>query len=126
MTRFGRLRVLVVDDEPLLAGLVGDFFEDAGFSVVTAATADEALIILHQHASAPFDLLFTDVQMPGTMNGLQLAHICRHDFPHIGIVVASGFHKGEAAPFDVLRKPFRFPDFERAVIRAMDAVRVPA
>lgn len=62
---------LVVDDEPLILLDTSDIVMDAGYQVVEATTADQALAYLETHAV--FDLLVTDIQMPGTMDGIALA-----------------------------------------------------
>jgi DNA-binding NtrC family response regulator len=81
------IKVLVVEDEALIRLTVIDFLEDAGFEVVEAASADEAQDLLGDHF---IHLLFTDVQMPGTLSGVDLAHDVARRFPDAGIIVASG------------------------------------
>lgn len=80
-------RVLVVDDEPLIRMTVIDALEDAGFEVIEAGTADEALDIINDQA---IHFLFTDIQMPGRNSGVDLAREVATRFPQAGIVVASG------------------------------------
>ncbi len=80
-------KVLVVEDEPLIRLSVIDFLEDAGFEVIEAASADEAVDLLGDHV---IHLLFTDVQMPGTLSGVDLAQDVARRFPNAGIIVASG------------------------------------
>jgi CheY-like chemotaxis protein len=80
--------VLVVEDEMLLRMRVVDMVQDAGYISVEAVDADEALAILQSRSDIA--LLFTDVQMPGSMNGLQLAHAVRERWPPIKIILASG------------------------------------
>jgi CheY-like chemotaxis protein len=80
--------VLVVEDEVLLRLMIADELRSKGFSVVEAANADEALAVLR--SSAPVDLVFTDIQMPGTINGLALASLVRTTQPELKIIVASG------------------------------------
>jgi CheY-like chemotaxis protein len=80
--------VLVVEDEMLLRMRVVDMVEDAGYISVEAVDADEALAILLSRSDIA--LLFTDVQMPGSMNGLQLAHVVHERWPPIKIILASG------------------------------------
>lgn len=79
--------VLVVEDEPLIRLMLTDALEDAGFSVIEAGTADEALGIITDQT---IHLLFTDIQMPGTASGLDLAHVVADRFPQAGILIASG------------------------------------
>jgi hypothetical protein len=70
---------LVVEDELLLRLMAVDIVETAGFEALSAGTADEALAILE--ARADVRLVFTDVQMPGSMDGLRLAHAVRDRWP---------------------------------------------
>src|SRR6476646_11062295 len=65
-------KVLVVEDEMLLRMRAVDIVEDAGFTPLEAVNADDALALLESRSD--IELLFTDIQMPGTMNGLKLAH----------------------------------------------------
>lgn len=81
---------LVADDDPLIRMDVEAILADAGFRVLTAAGAQEALDILMERNPA-IELLFTDVQMPpGTMTGYDLAWRCARDRPDIAILIASG------------------------------------
>jgi CheY-like chemotaxis protein len=80
--------VLVVDDEALLRMLATDYFEDAGFEVVEAANGREAIDVLE--ARPDIDAVFTDVQMPGTPDGIGLAKHVREVCCHCAIVVVSG------------------------------------
>jgi CheY-like chemotaxis protein len=79
---------LVVDDEPLIRMDTADIIADAGYHVIEASTADEAYEFLKQHSS--LKLLFTDIQMPGDMDGLDLAKYVGEQWPHISVIVASG------------------------------------
>jgi DNA-binding NtrC family response regulator len=80
--------VLIVEDEPLLRIHAADIVEEAGFIAIEAGNADEAVRILE--ARDDILLLFTDVQMPGSMDGLKLAHAVRDRWPPIKIVIVSG------------------------------------
>jgi CheY-like chemotaxis protein len=80
--------VLVVEDEMLLRMRAVDMVEDAGYVPVEAVDADEALAILQSRSDIA--LLFTDVQMPGSMTGLQLALAVHERWPRIRIILASG------------------------------------
>jgi CheY-like chemotaxis protein len=80
--------VLVVEDEMLLRMRAVDMVEDAGFTPVEAVDADEAVAILE--ARSDIALLFTDIQMPGSMDGLKLAHAVRKRWPPIKIILVSG------------------------------------
>ena len=89
--------------------VVADNLMAAGFVVVVAATADEAMLVLEANAS--IRAMFTDVQMPGSsIDGLQLARVVRRRWPCIRIVIASGnlaFAAGDAvADVRFLAKPY--------------------
>ena len=80
--------VLVVEDEMVLRMRAVDIVEDAGFTAVEAVSADEALAILEGRSD--ISLLFSDIQMPGTMDGLKLAHAVHDRWPGIKIILVSG------------------------------------
>ena len=94
------LIVLVVEDEMLLRMKVVDMLEDAGYVPLEAVDADEALTILQSRSDIA--LMLTDVQMPGSMNGLELAHTVHERWPPIKIILASGQLKlsGSEIPLD--------------------------
>ena len=81
-------KVLVVEDEMMLRMRAVDIVEDAGFTPIEAVNADEALAILESRLD--IELLFTDIQMPGSMDGLRLAHAVRERWPSIKIILVSG------------------------------------
>jgi CheY-like chemotaxis protein len=83
-----RLVVLVVEDEPLLRELSVEVVEEAGFAALEAGNAGEALTLLESRPDIA--LLFTDINMPGAMDGLKLARAVRDRWPAIGILVVSG------------------------------------
>jgi DNA-binding NtrC family response regulator len=80
--------VLVVEDDAILRLHALDIVEEAGFTAIEAKNADEAIVILE--ARSDIALLFTDVHMPGSMDGVKLAHAVRNRWPPIKIVVVSG------------------------------------
>jgi CheY-like chemotaxis protein len=80
--------VLVVEDEPLLRMLAVEVVEEAGFIAIEARDADEAVTLLESRRD--ITLLFTDINMPGSMDGLKLAHAVRDRWPPIKILVVSG------------------------------------
>src|ERR1700692_3204163 len=81
-------KVLVVEDEMMLRMRAVDIVEDAGFTPVEAVNADDALAILEKQSD--IGLLFTDIQMPGTVDGLKLAHAVHARWPSIKIMLVSG------------------------------------
>lgn len=80
--------VLVVEDEMMLRMHALDIVEDAGFTPIEAINADEAFAILE--ARSDIALLFTDIQMPGSMDGLKLARAVHARWPTIRIILVSG------------------------------------
>jgi two-component sensor histidine kinase len=80
--------VLIVEDEMLLRMRAVEMVEDAGFTPLEAVDADEALALLESRSD--IELLFTDIQMPGSMNGLKLAHAVHERWPSIKIILVSG------------------------------------
>jgi CheY-like chemotaxis protein len=80
--------VLIVEDEMFLRMRAVDIVEDAGYTSVEAVDADEAVEILESRSDIA--LLFTDIQMPGSMDGLKLAHAVHDRWPPIKIILVSG------------------------------------
>ena len=82
------LAVLIVEDELLIRMSATAIVEEAGFQAYDAADADEAIALLEKHAD--IGILFTDIDMPGSMDGLKLAHYVRGRWPPVKIIVTSG------------------------------------
>jgi two-component system, response regulator PdtaR len=80
--------VLIVEDEPLVRMLGADVLEEAGYEVVEAFNGDEALEVLA--ARPDINVLFTDVNMPGSLDGLDLARVVHARRPDIKLLIASG------------------------------------
>src|SRR4051794_13017102 len=80
--------VLIVEDEMVLRMRAVDIVEDAGFRAVEAVNADQAMSVLESRSD--ISLLFTDIQMPGSMDGLMLAHAVHTRWPAIKIILVSG------------------------------------
>ncbi len=80
--------VLVVEDEPLVRMFAVDLLEDDGFTVIEATNADEALALLRTRPDV--QVLFTDVNMPGSLDGLALARHVATSCPHLTVLIASG------------------------------------
>jgi len=101
--------VLVVDDEPLIRMNAADMLLDAGFSVLEAADAAAALRVLGDHPE--IQVLFTDVNMPGEMDGLDLARRVHQLRPEVHLIVTSGKVAPSAGAIpddgDFLGKPYR-------------------
>lgn len=84
----GQILVLVAEDEELVRLVIAEALRDVGFEVMEAAHAEAALSVLEHHA-ARIDVLFTDIQMPGAMDGLALAHHTSKNWPRIGLLITS-------------------------------------
>ena len=112
--------VLVVEDSREVADVTTALIEQLGFRVVRAENAAEALRHLQQGIG--FDLLLSDIVMPGSIDGLGLAEICRERFPDIPVLLTSGFSDAAQAAdgrFNILRKPFEIAALERAIDQAL-------
>ena len=84
----GRAVVLIVEDEPLVRMMVIELFEDEGFEVLEAANADQALGIFGERGDVA--LLFTDVEMPGSIDGYALARWVHDNRPTVKTMIVSG------------------------------------
>lgn len=104
--------VLVVEDEPLLRLDVADSLRDGGLEVREAANADDAIGMMEK--GQPVHLLFTDIDMPGSMDGLALAQLVAERWPPTRIVVTSGFRVVEITDIPdgsiFFSKPYRSQD----------------
>jgi CheY-like chemotaxis protein len=118
----GTLRILLVEDEHLIRLVAGDFLRDEGFEVEEASSGDEAALRLV--GPAFFDVLFTDVQMPGKMDGVHVATHARGFHPAIILIIVSGFAPlirdrlqdfNPAAFF--FPKPYQMPEIVGAIRR---------
>jgi CheY-like chemotaxis protein len=100
--------VLVVEDEFLIRMNTIDMVENAGFETLEAGSADEALEILGRHPEIA--IVFTDINMPGSLDGLDLAETVAQNWPSIRVVLTSGRYllRDEALPNDdwFIPKPF--------------------
>ncbi|GGE13681.1 hypothetical protein GCM10011390_35990 [Aureimonas endophytica] len=113
-------KVLVVEDDPLLRLDAVDLVEEAGFEAVEAANADHALRLLE--ADPTIGVLFTDVDMPGSMDGVGLAHLVHRRWPPVAILVTSGHFApgGRGLPENgqFFAKPYRPHAVRDAIFRA--------
>ena len=119
-------RVLLVEDDALVREHVASQLRELGYDVTLVDQASAALAALR--ASPGFDLLFTDVVMPGGMNGLDLAVRARALHPGLRVLLTSGHTEnalslhGAAEPgVLLLKKPYRRRDLAEAIRRALDA-----
>lgn len=84
----GKAVVLIVEDDAFIRMAAIDLVVGAGYEALEARDADEAIRILERREDV--DLVFTDVQMPGTMDGIKLSHYIRDRWPPVKLIVASG------------------------------------
>jgi len=100
---------LVVDDNPLIIMFVSEIIEESGFSVLTARSGEEAINILEVQGSST-TLLFSDIKMPGAIDGVMLAHVVAKRWPHINMILSSGHSRDEFQDIlenaSFLEKPF--------------------
>jgi len=109
--------ILVVEDEPLVRKLAAAMLEDAGYAVIQADGPRQAMLALE--ARGEIHLLFTDVQMPGGIDGLELARLVRRRWPRVRVLVTSGQYPVGAEELPVggrfLSKPYLSTDVLRQV-----------
>jgi len=108
--------VLLVEDELLVRELASEDLGDAGFEVTSASDGDEALRYLRD--GRRFDLLFTDIRMPGLTDGWQLAREARNLLPDIRVIYATGLGDAAAGLVDgerYVRKPYSLTDLHQAL-----------
>jgi CheY-like chemotaxis protein len=113
-------RVLVTEDDPDVLTIAAETLRLSGYEVYTAANATEALAILKR--GTPIDVLFTDIVMPGGINGIALAREARRLRPGIGVLLASGYSSERINAdddMDFIAKPYQMPD----LARHLEAVR---
>ena len=110
------ISVLVVEDEELIRMDIADFLHEEGFVVYEAANADEAIRLLEIHP--PITVLFTDIDMPGSMDGLKLSAAVRDRWPPVKIVITSGHRIIEVTDLPdgvfFFSKPYRHLDVAAA------------
>lgn len=84
----GKRIILVVEDDELIRKHAADMVRDLGFETIEAADADEAISLLER--CSEITVVFTDIQMPGSMDGLRLVAVVRDRWPPIALLVTSG------------------------------------
>jgi CheY-like chemotaxis protein len=114
--------VLIVEDEPWTRLSAAAMFQDAGYDILEAVGADEAIRILEGRIDVGF--IFTDVEMPGSMDGLKLAFAVRDRWPFIRIVVTSGHHHLHASDLPLGGQFIAKPYEPLVVIHALRSFRV--
>lgn len=112
--------MLVVEDEVLIRVILADSLRDAGYSVLEAATGDEALILIG--SGIPCDLVVSDVRMPGKTDGQALLRQTKSEHPYLPVILVSGhllsFDVEDADAF--FSKPYYFSEVVAAVGRLIE------
>ncbi|MFF0919942.1 response regulator [Rhizobium leguminosarum] len=115
--RNGKAVVLVVEDSTIIRMGAVDLVVSAGYEALEACDADEAIGILESRDDV--DLVFTDVQMPGTMDGIKLSHYINDRWPPVRLIVASGAAILEESNLPTGSRFFSKPYDSHAIIDAM-------
>lgn len=97
--------VLIVEDDPIVRAYAMEMFQSQGWRVLETYNAELALKLLDQHAEA-IGLVFTDVRMPGEMNGLGLAQLLKRLHPGLKVILTSGYDGDAEHGFAYLPKPW--------------------
>ena len=111
--------VLVVEDDVLVRNLVAAYLRECGFDVLEANGADEAIRVLQ--ADVPVDIVFSDIQMPGSMDGFGLAQWVRRERPWLKVILTSGAARTAKEAGDlcehgpILAKPYDHAELERHI-----------
>lgn len=109
--------ILVAEDEVLIRFVIADYLRECGFQVIEASSGDEAVSILASSVSV--DLVFTDVQMPGSRDGFELAHWVRANRPGVPVLLTSGDAKKAATAKQLCENgPFFAKPYEVAQVVA--------
>jgi CheY-like chemotaxis protein len=111
--------VLFVEDDVIVRMTIAQYLRDCGYRVIEANNADEAIAALK--TDARIDVLFTDVQMPGSLNGFGLAQWVRRERPGIRVIITSGVARASEQARDLcedgplLAKPYHPEELERRI-----------
>ncbi|TPG58083.1 PAS domain-containing protein [Roseomonas nepalensis] len=123
--RPGTETILVVDDRPEVAELARAILEEFGYTVLLAHDGQGAMAVIH--GGQPLDMLFTDLIMPGGMNGVMLAREARRQRPRIKVLLTTGYadesvgeQDGGAPEFDLIHKPYSRAELARRVRIILD------
>jgi PAS domain S-box-containing protein len=118
----GRERVLMVEDQPEVGELGREMLRDLGYDVTLCSSGRAALDVMQ--ADPDHQLLFTDILMPGGMNGVALANAIRRDYPHTAVLLTTGFADEAidegARSYELIRKPYRRADLNERIRQVLD------
>ncbi|MES2991928.1 MAG: ATP-binding protein [Pseudomonadota bacterium] len=116
------LNILMAEDDELVCAVVVPSLERLGHAVRLCHSADAAQRLLQEDGAERFDVLFTDIVMPGSLSGLDLARWARANRPTLPIVVATGYTVREVpSDLELLRKPYDIDALLTAMLRAIEA-----
>lgn len=118
------MRILMVEDDPLVRELVVDALREEGYEVFHASNGEQALALCKRQIA---DVLVTDIRLPGGVDGWQIAERCRELDPQLQVIYATGFSPVEARPVPgslTLHKPYQ-PDRIVEAVRQMGKERRP-
>lgn len=123
----GKDCILVVEDEPDLLWATSQIFSLLGYKVYEASNAEAALKILEEGAN--INLVFTDISLPGKINGIELARMLKKSHPKIKIILTSGYPlsalrsaHSEIDEFEFFYKPYDFADIEKVITSNSQAI----
>lgn len=111
--------VLVIEDEVLVRMVIADYLRECGFRVVEASTADEGMRVLKTNERV--DIVFSDVQMPGSFDGFELAQWLRRERPGVKVILTSGVTRAASAAGELcedgplIPKPYTPQQVERRI-----------
>uniref|UniRef100_UPI00403F7991 PAS domain S-box protein n=1 Tax=Hyphomicrobium sp. ghe19 TaxID=2682968 RepID=UPI00403F7991 len=117
----GKARILVIEDNPDVTEVTAALIMQLGHTVQLASNTNDALRILEQEA---FDLVFSDIMMPGAMDGLEFAEFIRRTWPGLPVILASGSNKRveqAQGQFVTLQKPYQISELDRAIQNLLQA-----
>lgn len=123
--------ILIVEDDHDVREIASTVLEAAGHRVIEAASGDEAYRLLSARADLSIDVLFTDVVMPGRLDGIDLANAARELRPGLRVLYATGFanlvrtNRDSDLQGPVLRKPYRPGELRRAIMMLFDDASCP-
>jgi CheY-like chemotaxis protein len=116
----GHGTILVVEDNPDVAAVTASLVEQLGYRIIHANNATDALVRLQR--GDKIDLVFSDVVMPGGMNGFALAQEIANHYPQIPVLLTSGYNdvvQTADSHVSILRKPFQLPQLDKAIREAL-------
>lgn len=106
-------RILIVEDDVLIRAAAAQYLRGTGFEVAEAVTVEQALEVLR---ATPVQVVFADVKLPGSQNGLDLTRIVQSDFPKAKVLLTSGVVKADEVTLEgitLMRKPYFLFEVER-------------